>query len=275
MSVYSETINFNGMTMTSSLWRDTLYQFLLNTGDFTEDVNISTVDDYGLQIYDATFEALCNVSSRLETKHTGYLANSTTAATSSSILNFSLFGATVTDNVIACEPFVLTYRGDASSSFFLDVTTNGKNCANMRLFECIYLVKADTKAYQGIGTRSITVAANTTHPVPTTALACYSQAPPGASRSYTLPSSASYGTTADSVFMLSQYTHNLVSDQQVRIVDVASDSTETITYVNQKGILVGNSKYYNQNGYYYIHDTGSNNGVYWCFQPGYLIKVDE
>ena len=177
MSVYSETINFNGMTMTNSLWRDTLYQFLLNTGEFTENVNISTVDDDGLQIHDATFDVLCNVNSRLEIKHIGYLAKSTTSVTSSSILNFSLFGATVTDDIITCKPFVLTYKGVANSSFFLDVTTNGKNCANMRLFECIYLVKADTKAYQGIGTRSITAAANTTHPVPTTALACYSQAP--------------------------------------------------------------------------------------------------
>jgi len=274
MSVYSETINFNGMTMTSSLWRDTLYQFLLNTGDFTEGVNISTVDDDGLQIHDATFDVLCNVNSRLEIQHIGYLAKSTTSTTSSSILNFSLFGATVTDDIITCKPFVLAYKGVTNSSFFLDVTTNGKNCANMRLFEYIYLVKADTKAYQGIGTRSITAAANTTHPVPTTALACYSQAPPGTSRSYLLPSSASYETTANSVLMLSQYTHNLVSDQQVRITDTYSGSDD-ITYVNQKGILVGNSKYYNQNGYYFIHDTGSNNGVYWCFQPGYLIKVDE
>lgn len=58
-------------------------------------------------------------------------------------------------------------------------------------------------------------------------------------------SGSSYETTANSVLMLNQYTHNLVSDQQVKITDAYSGSGDIITYVNQKGILVGNSKYYN------------------------------
>lgn len=288
MGIYSEDININGITYSSeddlnNQMANKIYQFLLNTGDFSTDVEISSGYPYDrLQhlikiadniIYIDKVRLDITVSSgTLYIKHISNV-NLTTSTTTFKLTTF-LRNLTIANGEVSCDDdFTLIYRGYKARSFFINVSTNVNNGMNLRFFEFIVFCKiseGDSNCYGG--TRNITVTANTYNPVITTAINAISVIyliTFYESATLTIPNMDTYSTTPNTVFDNNQYTRGRVVKQDIIIND-------NYTY-HFTSLLVGNTNYYSQFEYCYIHESISfkiDEGVYYCFSDGCLLQVD-
>lgn len=289
MGVYSEDININGMTYSSeddlnNQMANKIYQFLLNTGDFSTDIEISSGDLYDrLQhlisitdnsIYIDNVKLDITVSSgTLYIKHISTDWISTTSTTTFKLTTF-LRNVTIANGEVSCDDdFTLIYRGYRARSFFINVSTNVNNGMNLRFFEFIVFYRRLAGCFGG--TRNITVTANTYNPIITTAINAISNfdGETGISVTLTISNMDTYSTTPNTVFDIeNQYTRGRVVEQDIIIND-----SSALTW-HFASLVVGNTNYYSQFEYCYIHDSSAmarfREGVYYCFSDGCLLQVD-
>jgi len=291
MGVYSEDININGMTYSSAddlnnQMANKIYQFLLNTGDFSTDVEISSgypydrlqhlisITDNSIYIDNVKLDITVS-SGTLYIKHISadYL-DATTSTTTFKLTTF-LRNVTIANGEVSCDDdFTLIYRGYRARSFFINVSTNVNNGMNLRFFEFIvfYSKIAGGKYYCYGCTRNITVTANTYNPVITTAINAISAiyATYYFSDTPNMIEMDTYSTTPNTVFEDNQYTCGYVEEQHIQ-----DDASGIYTFAS---LVVGNTNYYSQFEYCYIHSSSSLDkkleGVYYCFSDGCLLQVD-
>lgn len=286
MGVYSEDININGMTYSSdddlnNQMANKIYQFLLNTGDFATDVEISSgfpynnhqhlisITDNSIYIDNVKLDITVS-SGTLYIKHISTDVISTTSTTTFKLTTF-LRNLTIANGEVSCDDdFTLIYRGYEAMSFFINVSTNVNNGMNLRFFEFIVFYGKRNKVYYRYGgTRNITVTANTYNPVITTEINAISRIYGVYSSSVTptISDMYTYSTTPNTVFDDNQYTWGKVIEQEIVM------NSETYHFAS---LMVGNTNYYSQFEYCYIHDSTSfkrDEGVYYCFSDGCLLKV--
>jgi hypothetical protein len=158
----------------------------------------------------------------------------------------------------------LIYRGYRTGSFFVNATVNGITTQNMRMFEFLKLYSATTDEYC-VGLRNITVAAaaaTSTHVDGDTALngiaSCVDNSSLAA-RGFTLTGTEmpTYGTKYYAADQINTYDWNSLMKQRF-----------TGDYLMDDTVIVGNTSYYHQFFTYKIEG-----GIYYCFKPGYLLRV--